>query len=97
MKLSKEKTEHVAKLANLPLTDSELEEYSGQLSKILDYIDKLNKAKTEKAEPIFNVSGRTNVTQKDIPSKSLTQKQALINAPKTEEGQIVTKGVFENE
>ena len=39
--LTKDEVKHVAKLANLPLTSEEEEKYSGQLSKILDYVDQL--------------------------------------------------------
>jgi len=53
---------HVAKLANLPLSQNEEEKYAKQLSKILDYMEKLNQADTLGVEPTFNVSGLSNVT-----------------------------------
>lgn len=78
---------HVAKLASLPLSSEEEEKYSGQLSKILDYIEQLNKVDTSNVEPTFNVSGLSNVMAKD----------ALKKGSNTKIGFFVTKGVFDNE
>lgn len=88
---------HVAKLANLPLTSEEEEKYSQQLSRILDYIGQLNKVDTEKVEPTYNVSGQTNVMAKDEVSESLSQEDATKNVAKKKDGFIVTKGVFNDE
>lgn len=89
---------HIAKLANLPLTNAEKKLYEKQLTKILDYIDELEeKAKTSKVEPTFNVSSNTNITRKDTASNSLTQDEALNNASSTDQGRFSTKGIFENE
>lgn len=96
MKLSKEEVNKVAKLANLPLSQEQEDLYSEQLSEILDYIDQLDKAKTEGVEPIYNVSGNIFVTRPDNLSTSLTQGEALANAPKKKDGYFVTKGVFDN-
>lgn len=97
MKLTKDQVKHVAKLANLPLTEEEEEKYSEQLSKILDYIDQLNKVDTKNVEPTFNVSGQENVMSKDETLTSLSQEEALQNASKKERGVFVTKGVFKDE
>ncbi len=95
MKLTKDQVKHVAKLANLPLTTEEEERYSEQLSKVLDYIDQLNQVDTSNVEPTFNVSGQSNVMREDETAPSLSQDEALQNAPKKENGFFVTKGVFE--
>ena len=42
MKLNPQQVQKVAKLANIPVSEEEVEKYSDQLSKILDYIDQLN-------------------------------------------------------
>lgn len=96
MKLDLDKIRHVAKLANLPLTDKELELYKEQLSKILDYIDQLEKVNTTKVAPTFNTTGLKNVMSEDKVNKSLTQDEVLSNGS-TENGFFVTKGVFKNE
>lgn len=88
---------HVAKLANLPLTTTEEEKYSEQLSKILDYIEQLNQVDTADVEPTFNVSGQENVMAEDKLGECLTQDEVLSNASQKKDGFFVTKGVFDNE
>lgn len=86
----------VARLANLPLNSEEEEKYSRQLSKILDYVEQLNKVDTENVESTFNVTGLSNVMRPDeIGDDTITQEEVLSNAPQTKTGFIVTKGVFE--
>lgn len=97
MKLTKDQVKKVAKLANLPLTSDEEEKYSAQLSKILDYIEQLNKVDTSDVEPTFNVTGLSNVMSEDYVSKALTQDEALANVSEKQKGFFVTKGVFDNE
>lgn len=95
MKLTSDQVKKVAKLANLPLTPTEEEKYSEQLSKILDYVEKLNSADTSKVEPTFNVTGQGNVMREDTTTPSLSQEEALQNAPKEKDGKFETKGVLE--
>lgn len=95
MSLTKDEVKKVAKLANLPLTSEEEEKYSEQLSKILEYVEQLNKVNTDDVEPTFNVSGETNVTSEDKIGSCLTQEEALANVSKIQSGSFVTKGVFD--
>lgn len=75
----------VAKLANLPLSKEEESKYSEQLSKILDYVEKLNSADTLGVEPTFNVTGKENVMAEDETKPSVKYKTGFFE----------TKGVFE--
>lgn len=97
MKLSKDQVKKVAKLARLPLSDKEIDRYSEQLSKILEYVKQLEKVDTKGVEPLFNVTERTNITQIDIVGKCLTQEEALENISNRKNGYFVTKGVFKND
>jgi aspartyl-tRNA(Asn)/glutamyl-tRNA(Gln) amidotransferase subunit C len=85
----------VGKLANLPLTPSDEEKYSDQLSKILDYVDQLGQVDTSGVEPIYNVSGLSNVMREDEETKSLFQEESTKNGSNVKDGFFVTKGVFE--
>lgn len=95
MQLTADQVQHVAKLAKLPLSENEVEKYSSQLSEILDYVEKLNGAKTEGIEPTFNVTGLFNVMREDQDDQFFSQDSALQNAPVEKDGFFVTKGVFE--
>lgn len=95
MRLTKRQVSHVGKLVNLPLTSEEEEKYSKQLSKILDYIEQLNSVDTSGVEPTFNVSEQNSVMSDDkLGGCTISQEDALSNAPKKEKGFFVTKGVF---
>lgn len=97
MKLTTEQVKYVAKLGNLSLTSEEEELYAEQLSAILDYIDQLNSVDTKDVEPTFNVTGKASVWREDVAAESLSQDDAVKNAPKARNGYFVTKGVFESE
>ncbi|KKR81471.1 MAG: Aspartyl/glutamyl-tRNA(Asn/Gln) amidotransferase subunit C [Candidatus Daviesbacteria bacterium GW2011_GWA1_41_61] len=95
MKLNPQQVQKVAKLANIPVSEEEVEKYSDQLSKILDYIDQLNSVDTAGVEPTFNITGLSNVLRDDEVGESLSQEEALKNTSQKKEGFFVTKGVFE--
>lgn len=95
MNLTREQVKHIAKLANLPLTEEQEDEYALQLSKILDYMDQLNEVFTDPVEPTFNVLELNTIERKDEPSVDLTQEEALSNAQRKESGFFIAKGVFE--
>ncbi len=97
MSLSLDQVKKVAKLANLPLSEEEEKKYSQQLSKILEYVDQLNKVDTTDTDATFNVTDNENVLRQDETIPSLTQDEALLNAPQKNDGFFVTKGIFENE
>lgn len=95
MKLSKNQVKHVAKLANLPLSEEEEEKYFLQLSKILEYVDQLNKVDTAGIEATLNVTDNKNVLGLDETTLPLAQEEALLNAPRKKDDFFVTKGIFE--
>lgn len=93
-KLSTDQVKHVAKLANLTLTEEETSKYSEQLSVILDYVDQLEKVDTTGVEPTFNVSGQTNVYHSDKAIPSLTQEEVLSNVREKKDGMFVVKRII---
>lgn len=97
MKIDQTQVKKVAKLANLPLTPGQEQIYSEQLSQILDYIEKLNSCETTDTKPSYNVTGLENVWSEDEVQPSLGQPEALKNAPHQNNGQFITKGIFEDE
>lgn len=78
--------DHIAKLANLPLTGKEKSAYSSQLGKIVGYMDQLAKVSTADVEPTFVPADLKNITRPDEVGECLTQKEALKNAPRVKKG-----------
>lgn len=64
-KLTKSDVLHVAKLANLKLTDKEILKYTPQLVKIVDYISELNEVETTGVGPTSQTTGLTDVFRDD--------------------------------
>src|ERR1700694_5916740 len=84
MKISREDVLKVAVLANLELTDAEVETYRGQLDDILTYIDKLNEIDTSNIEPMMQVvAASTDVStlRDDVVVLSDVMTEVLMGAP----------------
>jgi aspartyl-tRNA(Asn)/glutamyl-tRNA(Gln) amidotransferase subunit C len=81
MKIAKEEIEHIAILARLYLSKEEKEIFGSQLSKILDYMEKLNELDTSDVDPTSHVLSLNNVMREDIFKDSISKEDALINAP----------------
>jgi aspartyl-tRNA(Asn)/glutamyl-tRNA(Gln) amidotransferase subunit C len=79
-----EKTvKHIASLSRLSLSDKEIGKYSNELENILEYINKLSKLDTKNINPTSHpLESLKNVFRKDAVKKSLSQEEALENAPK---------------
>lgn len=73
---------HVARLARLELSAEEVERMAGELSKILDHIEKINELDDlDEAEPTSHVIALENVLRPDEPRPSLPRERALEQAP----------------
>lgn len=81
MKLSLAQVEHVAKLAQLALSDEEKELYREQLSSILEYAERLQQVDTGEIAPTATVLPLENVMRDDQVRPSLSRADALANAP----------------
>lgn len=88
---------HVAKLANLPLTDEEIKKFEKQLSAVLQYIEKLDEVDTKNIEPTSQVTGLENVLRQDTTEPSLAQKDALSSAKTQHNGMFQVKGILDAE
>lgn len=95
MGLTEEEVRHVAELAKLRLTDAEVEEYTDQLSAILEYAAVIQEVDTSRVPPTPFVLPLTNVMRDDEARPSLSNEEALANAPDSEDGFFRVRAVFE--
>jgi len=86
---------HVAKLANLPLTQKEKEKFDKQLADTLDYVNQLEEINTKDVEPTSQVTGLENVTREDEVRPSLTQEEALSGTKNQHNGFIKVPAILE--
>jgi aspartyl-tRNA(Asn)/glutamyl-tRNA(Gln) amidotransferase subunit C len=77
---------HVARLARLALTDEELERMSGELSAILDHVERMNELDLSSVEPTSHVVALENVLRADEPRPSWPRERVLEEAPDPAEG-----------
>ena len=80
--LSREQVLHVARLARLQLSDQEVERMAGELSKVLDHIEKIGElGDLADVEPTSHVVALENALRADEPRESLPRDVALAAAP----------------
>jgi aspartyl-tRNA(Asn)/glutamyl-tRNA(Gln) amidotransferase subunit C len=97
-KLTTAEVAHVAKLANLELTPSQLKKYTKQLSEVIDYnMVLLEKVDAKGVGPTAHVSGSSNILQPDEVEPGLTSDEALQNAKETHSGFFKVKAIFEKD
>jgi aspartyl-tRNA(Asn)/glutamyl-tRNA(Gln) amidotransferase subunit C len=87
MKISKEDVLKVATLANLELSDAEVNSYRGHLDDILTYIDKLNEVDTSTVEPLTQVvaaSEDDSALREDVVVRADIISEVLEGAPDPE-------------
>jgi aspartyl-tRNA(Asn)/glutamyl-tRNA(Gln) amidotransferase subunit C len=79
--LSRDQVLHVARLARLELTEAELERFSSELSKVLDYIELIGQLDLEDVPPTSHVIDVENALRADEPRPSMPVERALESAP----------------
>ena len=79
--ISREDVEHVARLAQLGLTDEELDRMQAQLSRILQAVATLQEVDTSAIGPTAQVIALENVMRADEPRAPMSRDAALANAP----------------
>jgi aspartyl-tRNA(Asn)/glutamyl-tRNA(Gln) amidotransferase subunit C len=82
--IDREQVLHVARLARLRLTDDEVERMTGDMSSILDHIEKISELDLDDVEPTSHVVALENVLRPDEPRPSLPREVALESAPDTD-------------
>ncbi len=84
MKITGKEVRYVADLSNLTLTEAELEKLARDLDEILTYVDKLNELDTTGVEPMAQVlfeAEETATLREDIERPTVSNAEALANAP----------------
>ena len=84
-KIDQTQVRKVAKLSRLDLTEDEVQEFTGQLSAILDYVEKMNELDTTGVEPLAHCLPVSNVLREDSAKESLGTEKVLANAPQRDD------------
>ena len=84
MRITEDEVRYVAELANLALTDAEVQKFRADLDEILTHVDRLNQLNTDGVEPMAQVlyeAEETATLRPDRERKTLGNVAALANAP----------------
>lgn len=79
--IDREQVLHVARLARLDLTVAEVERMAGELSGILDHIERISELDLDGVAPTSHVVPLENVLRPDLPRPSLGRERALAGVP----------------
>lgn len=72
----------LAHLSRLEFENEAKEEIKKDLNRILSFVEKLNELNTDNVEPLVYMTEEVNVLRDDEVKQSITQEEALKNAPK---------------
>lgn len=94
-KITKEDVLHTANLATLAISEEEAEMYSKDLNNVIKNTEKIQNINTEGVKPTIYGGNNDNVLRKDESKRTITQEEALKNAPSKENGQFKVPSIME--
>ena len=86
---------YVAHLARLALSTEEEQKFEAQLGDVLGYIEKLKEVDVSGVEPTAHAVPLANITRLDEVKPSLSQEDALRNAPAKANGLFLVPKIVE--
>ena len=94
--ITKTEVQHIAKLARLGLTKKEIEKFQKELSRILDYAEKLKEVDVSEIQPMSHSVLIKNVLREDLPrSEDLERRRKIMEAtPETKNGYLKVKSIL---
>lgn len=72
----------IASLSKLEFNGKEKDLIKNDMNRMLDFISKLGEVDTEGVEPLIHMTQDINVLRKDVVVETISQEDALRNAPK---------------
>ena len=96
MSIDRKAVDHVARLARLDLSDDAKTKMQAELSDILTHAEKIQSLDLGDVEPTSHPISLTNVMRDDTTRPSLSQTEALSNAPEAEDGRFKVPRIIED-
>jgi aspartyl-tRNA(Asn)/glutamyl-tRNA(Gln) amidotransferase subunit C len=88
---------HVAQLASLSLTDTEVEKMTGEIAAILKYVDELESLDTSNVPPTAHVQLTAAPFRADEVKPGVTHEEALAAAPRKSHDGFAVPAFVESE
>jgi len=87
--------DEIAHLARLEFNEESKAGILNDMNRMLAFIDKLNELNTDDVKPLIYMTEEHNILRADVPETTLTQKEALKNAPKKDSDYFKAPKVIE--
>ena len=84
--ISKDEVIHIAKLADLNLSDEEIERYTNDMEEILEFAKTINNVNTDNVGEMIASNNKANAFRKDEVINFGNRDALLNNAPSQDEG-----------
>lgn len=84
MEITKDIVNHIAHLARLEFEGEKKDAIQKDLERIISFMDKLREVDTDNVEPLIFMTKEINNLREDVPLVTVSQKEALKNAPKSD-------------
>ena len=95
MSLSSDEVRKIAHLARLAVTDEQVEGYAGELSNILDFVDRMNAVDTSGVTPMAHPQHAVQRLRPDVVTESDQRERYQASAPSVERGLYLVPRVVE--
>ena len=95
--IEKEQVLNIAKLANLKLTEEEVQNFTLQLGAIIGFIDQINSAPISDIEPTCFIGPSHDPLRDDSHEPSLRREEVFFNAPNVKKGHFAVPRVINTE
>ena len=95
MSVDSQQVRHIAKLARLAMSDSEIEAMAPELNKILGFVEQLQEVDTNNVEPLTAVIENRLRLRDDIVNDGNCRDAVLANAPDAQHGFFAVPKVIE--
>ena len=93
--ITTDQVRNIADLVRIAISEEDAVSYAEHLTNVISYADKLSELNTDDVEPTTHGIVGKNVMREDIPNQSLTQEEALKNAPDKQNGHFKVPSIME--
>ena len=94
--ISSKTIDEVAHLARLEFNEEAKAEIANDMTRMLGFVDKLNELNTDGIEPLIYMTEQENLLREDEVIQTITQQEALKNAPKKDSDYFKVPKVINN-
>jgi len=98
-KITEDKVDYIAKLANIPITKEEGKELADGFNKTMQVVEKLLKIEVSGIVPTHHTAGIINVLREDAVNEKnmLSQEEALSNAKNKHKGYFLVDRILKSD